>query len=327
MTAETTIGTIRTIGSWSRRGRLVTLLAAWLLARAGAARAGGRDSTILVLPGTGAGVSAKLIQTARTLFVERLSERERSFVLLDMDRAPVTTPLDPAHAVRMGLDRDARAVFLFDLRRSEATTVISVSGFAVPDGEKLFAFEERTSKGPEVLPAMVDRAVDNAILYRARPAVREPRTVFLGVRANGAVPLNTAGRTNTFLGGAGAYLLKDSTRGFYDLGIDFLSQDDNHWAVKFGLGGFATFWAEDDTPYLGLSACWKWARLGGQGASGFVLAPAIGVVWRRHTMASFRLEASFYVDTFTEKGLDRLRPGSSDPHLGYGPLLSVGAWL
>jgi hypothetical protein len=282
---------------------------------------------VLVLPGTGTGVSAKLIQTARSLFVERLSERERGFVLLDMDRTPVTTPVDPSHAVRMGWDRDARAVFLFDLRRAEATTVITVSGFAVPDGEKLFAFAESTTRGPEVLPAMVERAVDNAIIYRVKPTAREPRTLFLGARANGAVPLNTAGRTSTFLAGAGAYLIKDGTRGFYDLGIDFLSQDDSHWAVKFGLGAFATFWPEKDTPYVGLSACWKWAKLGGQGDSGFVLTPALGVTWRRHTMASFRLEAGFYVDLFTEKGVDRLRPGSSDSHLGYGPQLSVGAWL
>jgi hypothetical protein len=316
-----------TTRSWSRRVRRLLLIAACVPASVGVARAGSHDTTVLVLPATGEGVSARLIQSTRALFVERLSAREPGFVLLDMDRAPVTTPLDPGHAVRMGWDRDARSVFLFDLRRADAITVITVRGFAVPDGEKLFAFEERTAKGPEVLPALVERAVDNAILYRVKRAASEPRTMFFGARANGAVPLNTAGRTNTFLAGAGVYLLKDGARSFLDLGIDFLSQDDSHWAVKFGLGVYGTFWAEDDTPYLGISAAWKWTKLGGQGDSGFVLAPALGVAWRRRNLGSLRLEAGFYVDLFTEMGLDRLRPGATEPRRGYGPQLSVGVWL
>jgi hypothetical protein len=316
-----------TTRSWSRRAPRVLLLTACLLSSVRAARAGASDATVLVLPATGAGVSAKLIQTTRALFIERLSARQPRFVLLDMDRAPVTTPFDPGHAVRMGWDRDAHAVLLFDLRRADAATVITVSGFAVPNGEKLFAFEERTREGPEVLPTLVERAVDNAIIYRVKRLEPEPRTFFLGARANGAAPLNTAGKTNTFLVGAGAYLLKNSARSFLDLGVDFLSQDDHHWAVKVGLGAYGTFWAEDDTPYLGISAGWKWAKLGGQGDSGFVLAPALGVTWRRRTLGSFRIEAGFYVDLFTEKGLDRLRPGSTDARLGYGPQLSVGAWL
>jgi hypothetical protein len=318
-----------TTRSRSCRGRLRVIR--WLALLAGVhpavASAQSRTETLLVLPATGAGVSSKIIQSARALLVERLVERDRRFLVLDMDRTPVPTPFDPQQAVRMAFDRDAREAILFDLRRSESTTVLKVSGFAVPDGERLFTFEESTAGGPDDLPAMIGRAVDNTVIYRPKPPVREPRTLFLGARANGLVPLNAPGKTDRLLPGAGVYLLKDGTRRFFDLGFDFVSQTNKIYALKFGLGGYATFWAEDDTPYLGLSACWKWSKLGGQGANGLVLTPALGVTWRRRAMISVRLEAGLFVDLFSEKSIERLTPQSAESHLGYGPQLSVGGWL
>jgi hypothetical protein len=310
------------------RFRRALVLAALLAA--GPARA----ESVAVLPASGGGVSSALIHAARAQFVASLSRQNGRLRVVDMDRPPTPQPPSPATALLLGYQLGTDGVILLDLRRTGSTTVLRVHGLSLPHGHRLFAFEEATSAGPEVLPAMTERAVLSAMAGErrdpqatlARGPAPAPRTVFLGFRVGGRAPLETAGSTPSVLQAAGLAVVKQQSGFFVDLGFD-VAGDDHAYAYGFGLGGYVPFLDAALSPYLGASLRWQWSRFGGQGATGLAVVPALGATWRRPDSISPRLEAGFFYYLYGERAPDRLIPGSGQPHRSYGPEIWLGAWF
>jgi hypothetical protein len=300
-----------------RRGPLASALL--VLAVAALTSAAAR-AEVLLMPATGAGISSKLIQTTRALLLQRLVARHPRTMFLDMDRPPVATPVAVPFAVAAAQERDARAVILFDLRREGESTTLSVSGHLVPEGERLFAFAENTAGGPEALPDMVERAVQSTLL--ARPIPPEPRQYYVGARAGLVIPAHTAGHVEPVFAGAGAYMVKDMQFSFLELGLDFAGNSPDY---RVGFGPAVHFVATDHI-YLGTSLRWVWSKMGGQGASGLCVTPAVGWLWRTKA-TTLRAEGGYFVDLFTEAALDRLVPGSGQRYRGYGGQLGAGLWF
>jgi hypothetical protein len=309
--------------SWSRRRGVARGALALALALVASAVSGGEAfaQTVLVTPGTGAGVSSNIILSSRKLLVERLVARNPRVLFLDMDRPPVTNPVAVPFAVKEAQARDAKAVVTFDLRRSEPTTVLRVSGFRVPEGDRLFAFEESTSAGPEALPDMVERAAQAA--FPRKPTPPEPRSYFIGARAGVVVPFGTPAAERKVLAAAGVYLLKDLSSAFLELGFD-LAGEDKAYRRGFGLGCYFT---ASEVIYLGSSLRWQAVEVGGQGASGLTVMPTLGAAFRVKNAFALRGEVGYYIDLFEEKELDRLVPGSGGAHRSYGPQVWVSAWF
>jgi hypothetical protein len=157
-----------------------------------------------------------------------------------------------------------------------------------------------------------------------RPTV--PRTLFVGFRAGGWAPRDTAGPTNVVLPGAGLFLVQNFSKVFVDLGFDHVESAPAH-ATRFGLGAYLPFTLEASSPYLGAALRWQWSELGGQGAGGFVVTPALGMTWRRKDSLGFRVEGGLFYDLYKERAVDRLIPGSAQPHRSYGAELWVATWL
>jgi hypothetical protein len=300
------------------------LAVAALLALAGVARA----EAVLLLPASGAGVSAAIIQSARAHFAARLAEREPALRVVLASGEPTATPVPSLVAVETAGQAHADLAVVFDLRRSEGTTVLAVSGQPVHAVAALFAFTSTTTGGPDLLPAMVDRAVSVALAARAeRGGVPRPRPALgVGVRAGLQAPFGTPGKVSALLPGAGLFVMKYFQYGFADLGFAYAGLEDAH-AFSFGMGGYAALQPADDTVYLGAALRWQANRLGGQGASGFAVAPGAGLAWRRPLGLSFRVEADARVDLFQENEQDRLIPGTGRSHRAVAVEIWMGAWL
>jgi hypothetical protein len=293
-----------------------------------------RAERVLMLPASGAGVSAEIIQSTRALFVSRLAPRDPRLLIVDMERAPTPEPPPLEQVMSMGLHAQAQAAIQLDLRRDSGTTWLTVTGLGVPTGEQLFQFRHGTPAGPEILPALVELAVARSLSRQGSPpaAPPEPRRTFLGARAGIKIPRETPGATDTALFGMGIFVVEEFSRVFVEIGVSHNSadrgdNDDRGNVTSFGLGAYLPFVIEPTAPYLGASLRWQHSRFGGQGADGFVISPALGWSWRRKDSLGFRVEGGAFYNLYEERKVDRLIPGSAEPVRSYGFELWVATWL
>jgi hypothetical protein len=311
---------IETAVSWFQGVLLVAVLLAPAPARA---------ETVLVLPASGEGVSSAIIASARALFVTALARQEPRLRVIDMDRPPTSATPPATVAIALGEQQGADAVISFDLRRVSPTTNLSVIALAVPAGEKLFASDERTTAGPEVLPAMVHTAVMKLVGTRrvAGPAQQAQRVLFLGARAGARAPFQTAGDTAFALPGAGLSVIARAARVSGEIGFDHV-ENDHATSTRFGVGVALPFDPQGDGgAYLGAGLHWQWSRFGGQGAGGFVVTPSLGWSWHRTQTLGLRIEGGLFYNLYSERSVDRLIPGAAEPHRSYGLELWMGTWL
>lgn len=317
--------------SCSRRWLLILALALW--------PAVARAEAVLVLPASGSGISPDIIQSARALFVTRLAAQAPQLTIIDRDRPPTEQWIDGPTAMLLAVQARAQAVIVFDLRREQAITTLTVTGVGVPQGERLFQHRQRTTLGPEMMPSLIDGAVTAAMIRQgaqpqACPEVKpaEPRQTFFGARAGVRIPRNRPGPTDTALTGIGVFVVRELPRLFVQLGLTHNSadrgdNDDRGNVTAFGLGLYLPFTAEATAPYLGASLGWQHSRFGGQGADGFVVGPALGWSWRRKQSLGLRIEAGAFYNLYDERGVDRLIPGSAQPYRSWGFDLWVATWL
>jgi hypothetical protein len=299
--------------------------------------AAARAEKILVLPASGAGVSAPYIQSARALFVTRLSQQNGRLQIIDMERPPTPEPPLPAQALALAIAVKAEGVVLLDMRRTNETTSFKVTGLAVPQGHRLFFFEQSTLAGPEAMPTMVESAIAAVVMgygretpevwSRALPSTSPgPDNLSLGFRAGTRIPRDTPGETTLALWAAGLFVKAQFTRMLVDLGFDYAGAE-NGSSTRFGVGAYLPFSRQPTTPYLGASLRYQWSQFGGQGANGFVVTPTLGMVWRRKDSLGLSIEGGAFYDLYSEKEIDRLIPGNSTLHRSYGFELWVGTWL
>jgi len=315
--------------SLSCSGRLAVLLLV------GLAPAVARAETVLVLPASGAGVSSEIIRSARALFVSRLSKQDSRLTVIDQDRPPTPEAPERSLTMAMGVQARADAAIVIDLRRAGSTTTLTVTGLGVPAGDRLFLYQQSTAAGPEVLPTLIDAAVASALTRqeseRSSPPP-QPRLTFFGARAGIRMPRATPGPTNTAIFGMGLFIVKEFSSLFVEVGFTFNSADEGDNDDKgnvnaFGLGAYMPFMNAPTAPYLGASLRWQHSRFGGQGASGFVVTPALGWSWRRKSSLGLRIEGGVFYNLYEEKELDRLIPGSGQGHRSYGFDLWMATWI
>ena len=306
-----------------------------ILLLVGLAPAVARAETVLVLPASGAGVSSEIIQSARALFVNKLSKADARLTIIDRDRPPTPDAPERSMTMMLGMQARADAAILVDLRRAGGATMLTVTGLGVPAGDRLFLFQQSTTAGPEVIPTLVDAAVASAVTKQGSERVAppaEPRLTFFGARAGIRMPREAAGPTDTALFGMGLFIVKEFSSLFVDVGFTVNSadegdNDDRGNVTAFGLGAYMPFLNAPTAPYLGASLRWQHSRFGGQGADGFVVTPTLGWSWRRKDSLGFRIEGGVFYNLYEERTLDRLIPGSGAGKRNYGFDLWVATWI
>ena len=116
---------IATFMSGSRARRGMAGLAPLVLALCWSSHADAARPTLVVLPASGRGVSARIIQRARELFVESLGRRDR-FHVTDYDRPPTAERAGSEEAVMTARLTGAMMAVAFDLSHEGADTIFDV---------------------------------------------------------------------------------------------------------------------------------------------------------------------------------------------------------
>ncbi len=329
---------IATFMSRSSARRLVAWLVPVAVALCAPSRAAAGRPSLVVLPASGRGVSAPIIERARRLFVESLGRPTR-FHVADYDRPPTADRPPAEAAVQIARLTGGDLAVALDLSHEGAETTFDVHCWDAISGESRCHLREKTAAGPELLPDFTEwlamrltRELD-ALPETVAPsdgflgpkAHREPRTFTFGARAGVMVPIDSPARTSSPLGGFGVFMAADAGSVFVTLGLDHESGNDDHRSWGVGLELDAPLADGERLPYLGAGAWFVAQHLGGQGASGLQLRPTLGVLWGRHDVAHLRTEVGYFVDLFEERAPDRLIPGSGQAHLSHGLMISVGA--
>lgn len=327
---------IATFMSGSRARRVLAWLAAVVLLLCLPSRAGAARPSLVVLPASGRGVSAQIVERARRLLVESLGRRER-FHVTDYDRPPAADRANTEEAVMIARYTGATIAVALDLSHEGADTVFDVHCWDAISGESRCHVHEKTAAGPDLLPdftewlAMrlvreLDASPDAAVPsdgFLTKPR-REPRIFTFGARAALMVPIDSPARAVSPLGGFAVMMAADAGTVLVTLDLEHCSGSDDHRTWGVGLGVQMPLAEAERLPYLGASAWFIAQNLGGQGATGLQLRPTLGVLWGRHDVARLRTEVSYFVDLFEERELDRLIPGSGQSHLTHGILASLG---
>jgi hypothetical protein len=319
---------------------IVGAAAAAAVALAAIPTARAQSQAVLVLPASGANVSASLIRAARALLVARLSEHRK---VIDMDRPPTPVPPPLGEALARAMALSAAEVLLLQVTRQGGWTTITGTLVAVPSGQLVRNAAEHTAAGPEIMPRMIDGVANQLFgiapsapastpAETAAPSVACPdpdgpgerrRTLSLGVRFGAAYARETPRGHAEGMPVASVFVVADAVRYMGDLSLQFASVD-RDWATSFAAGFYLPFSESDHSVYYGLQAGWSSQHLGGQGASGFAVAPVVGLAAWRFSRFKARLEASYRYNLFEEKEEDRLIPDSGAGHTGHGPQITLG---
>lgn len=314
-------------------GFAAVTLSLWVPSRADAAR-----PTLVVLPASGRGVSARIIQRARELFVESLGRRDR-FHVTDYDRPPTADRPDAEEAVMTARLTGTMLAVALDLSHEGQDTIFDVHCWDAASGESRCHVREKTAAGPDLIPDFTEwlamrltreldaspevAAQSDGNYFRPNPR-RQPRTFTFGARLSVMVPVDSPARSSAPLGGFGALMFADVGTVLVGLGFEHQSGSDNHRTSGLGLELDMPLLDAERLPYLGVGAWYVGQNLGGQGASGLQLRPTLGILWGRHDVARLRTEATYFVDLFEEHEPDRLIPGSGKGHVSHGAMISLG---
>jgi hypothetical protein len=312
----------------SRRRLRAALVVALALTTARAARAA--PGPLVLLPASGRGVSAPLVQHARWMLLQGLSARLGTLIV-DYDRPPIAERLEPWRLASIAGSVGGNLAVAIDVSRDAGVTTVDVACFDVRTAGVVCRVRGSTAAGPETLAGVTDAVAARVsqTLGGPReatppPSARRPHGFRLGARALVAVPTVTTAGGALAMGGIGLLVTANLPGAFVDLDGDFVAG--NGWnMISAGLGYFALLAEGRRAPYLGGSARWVDQDLGGRGASGAQLRPTLGFAWGRDELVQTRLELAYFVNLYQERTVDRLIVGSDASYLSHGPLVSFGA--
>ena len=132
-----------------RRVAWVAAVALWLCLSSQASAAW--RPSLIVLPASGRGVSARIIERARRLFVDSLGRANR-FHVTDYDRAPTADRPGVEEAIVTARTAGVRMAVALDLSHDGADTIFDVRCWDALSGETACHLREKTAAGPNLLP-------------------------------------------------------------------------------------------------------------------------------------------------------------------------------
>lgn len=315
--------------SLPRSGRALAAGIAAALALLAGRTASAAPGPIVIMPASGHGVSAPLVQHARWLLLQSLSTSLRA-QLVDYDRAPIAERLEPWRLASIAASVGGGVALAVDVSRTAGITTVEVACFDAVTAGIVCRARESTAAGPETLATVTDavtaRLTQTLGGARETPPTAQPAThrFRFGARSLVAVPTDTAGGGALAMGGFGLVVTANLSGAFIDLDAEFEAGGGRDMR-SIGAGFFSVLGDGRHAPFAGGSVHWVGQDLGGRGSSGAQVRPTVGFAWGRDQIMQTRVELGYFVNLFKERTLDRLIEGSDRTSLSHGPMLSLGA--
>jgi hypothetical protein len=278
-----------------------------------------------LLPATGVNVDEGTMAGAREVLKAHLTRAGIQVVLVQGGGAPGAEPT-PAEAVAAGRAAGAsragvlRLVGLGATLRSTFTVYDASSGRPVHQddmpadtAEDLDPAMERLAKGyAKGLSAASVAEIDTVTAKESRPIQRVEAARSFGFRLGMVWPNTSA--TLDHGTGVGMFWAYDTRAFLADLAIDGTWGQDVH-QLTFGFGAYYPFSKTNVSPYLGGGVRYAWVDYGSFSNNGFQLYAAGGLIVGRLSTVSIRLQAEYWLNTFSNGGEQVSGAGAS---LGLG---------
>jgi hypothetical protein len=330
---------------------LTALVIGAVAPRAFAAGPPARIQTIAVLPPTGDNIAPEILGAARDILKDHL-EHTGVYAVVEPRVPPALPPAPGMTAVSTEEPSAADAAKLGSSVGAELTIVLRVTHFGNSARLRLTAYSTGTAQvvywdsiliagGPDELDVAIQRLV-HAMQF-GKPVresaeletVTDKETMALnrreanrsfGVRLTELLPVNSAGGDFQALTAGGLFWLYDARSWMADIAVDIGGGAESRFFMDAAIGAYYPLLREDFTPYIGGQFRWAEMNLGGQGASGLVLQPTIGILLGRLSSVQIRAEAGYFINAFGEKESTGYTPPANGPptHYSQGFLFSAG---
>jgi hypothetical protein len=323
--------------------------------RAFAVEPPGRLQTVAVLPPTGDNVAPELLRAARDILKDHL-QRTGTYAVIEPQLPPPLPPppgAPPPPAAQSDEPTAMDAARLGAAVGAELTIVLRLTHFGSSARLRLTAYSTGTAQvvywdsilitgGPDELDVAIQRLVHGMQTGKPVRESAELETVTgketmtlnrreanktFGVRISELAPFNAAGNNFDTLTAGGLVWLYDARSWMADLAVDIGGGAEGRFFMDAAIGAYYPFLREDFTPYIGGQVRWAELQLGGQGASGLVLQPTLGLLLGRLSSVQIRAELGYFIDTFAEQEVASAS-GTTVPappkHFSDGFVFSVG---
>jgi hypothetical protein len=299
------------------------------------------QEAIVVLPASGRGVAAPILQFARQLLMMDLAADLRLYVI-NFERPPVAIQLPPHVLARVAASVGGRLAVALDVSREAGITTFDLTCYDAATAQTVCHARESTTAGPEVVPAIAGVVAAGAAQrfdvlpggpplvetetrrQRSDPDALPPHTFRLGARGLVMVPFGMVRRQPEPLGGVGLTVTANVRSSFVELLGDF-GTSGGLSTLGVGLGVYRRLSEGEHAPFVGGSIHYVSQHFGGVGAAGGQLRPTVGYALWRDQPVEVRVYLSYFVDLFEERTVDRLIKGYDGTYVSHGPMLALGA--
>jgi hypothetical protein len=326
-----------------------------------------RPQLVAVLPPTGDNIAPELLRAARDLLKDHLQRTGSYAVIEPPLPPPVASPAGAApppgaapapgpppspaaqgeeptavDAARLGAAVGAELTIVLRLTHFGSSALLRLTAYATGTAQVAYWDSILITGGPDELDVAIQRLVHGMQTGKPVRESAELETVTsketmnlnrreanktFGVRISELAPFNAAGNNFDTLTAGGLVWLYDARSWMADLAVDIGGGAEGRFFMDAAIGAYYPLLREDFTPYLGGQVRWASMQLGGQGASGLVLQPTLGLLLGRLSSVQVRAEVGYFFNTFAE--LEVASPsGTTTPsparHYSDGFVFSVG---
>jgi hypothetical protein len=339
----------------TRSSLTIAVLAAGtvVMPRAFAADPPARIQTVALLPPTGDNIAPELLRAARDILKDHL-ERAGTYAVVEpvvpAAAAPAGAPAFPppaseeptaADAARLGASVGAELSIVLRLTHFGNSARLRLTAYSTGTAQVVYWDSILITGGPDELDVAIQRLVH--AMQTGRPvresaeldtvtekeafglARREANKTF-GVRLTELLPFNAAGNDFQAVTAGGLVWMYDARSWMTDLAVDIGGGSEGRFFMDAALGAYYPFLREDFTPYAGAQVRWAEMKLGGQGGSGLVLQPTLGMLLGRLSSVQVRAELGYFINAFGERENTTAYPATGLPPLHYsqGFVFSAG---
>jgi len=300
---------------------------------------------VALLPPSGDNVAPPILRACRDILKDHL-QRTGAYTVLEPSGAPSAEEPTAAEAAKQATALGAEQAIVLRLIHFGTSARVRLTAYAAGTGQVVYWDSIVISGGPDELDTVIQRLVhamqtgkpvrdsaeiDTVTDKETNNLTRRTANKSFGLHLFTYLPFNTPAGSMTALPGGGLFWLYDARSWMADIAVD-LGVADGHGSYAASIGGYYPLLREDFTPYLGGVVRWAYMNLGGQGASGIVLQPTVGVLLGRLSSVQLRAEVGYFFNTFGEREnfpMVYVAPSNGSPyqppkHFSHGFLLNVG---
>jgi hypothetical protein len=323
--------------------RVIILAVLTIALGSAVARAG---TTVALLPPTGDNVAPAILQASRELLKDHL-QRTNAYTVVEPPAGEAVTNIEPtpqqagAQAQTLG----AAQAIVVRITHIGTTARVRLTAYAAGTGQVAYWDSIVVTGGPEELDLAFQRLVHAMQLGKPVRDAAELETVTdkemqtlnkrnanksFGVHIMTFLPFNSAGGSFSAVPGGGLFWLYDARSWMGDVSLD-LGGNNGRSFFSAAIGGYYPFLREDFTPYVGGVVRWARMDLGGDGASGIVFQPTLGILLGRLSSVQLRADLGYFINSFGEYSTTttiqngvQTQVRTSDQHYSHGLVVNVG---